>query len=55
MGYPGANAERKFPNGRGARMGRRVAPQGVWGLVRGRLNWELFPSHQQMRIDQKEA
>lgn len=22
-----------------------VAPQGLWGLVRARLKWELFPSH----------
>jgi branched-chain amino acid transport system permease protein len=33
-----------------------VAPQGIWGLIRQRLNWELFPSHRLMpQVESEEA
>jgi branched-chain amino acid transport system permease protein len=28
-----------------------VAPQGIWGLVRQRFGWELFPTHRLVRLD----
>lgn len=27
-----------------------VAPQGIWGLLRERLGWELFPAHRLLRM-----
>ena len=55
VGCLGANAEKNFQMAEARGWGEGSRRRGLWGLVRRRLNWELFPSHRKMRIDQKEA